>query len=122
MFRTVPRLGEVCVCTLEAWILIAVAELLGEAEVAVVVVLFFGGALGAVGIVFGNLRPRDPSAITDHWALAPSPRTLILFSRSSRDSQLAQTFTGLQGFVGFRIALDHVAKLHHSIFLLAQLD
>jgi len=53
VFRISTRFGEVCVCTLDARILIAVAELLGEAEISIVVVLFgFGGAFGAVGIVF----------------------------------------------------------------------
>jgi hypothetical protein len=61
MFRAVSRLGEVRVRALDARVLIAVAELLGEAEVPVVVVLFFRGAFGAIGIVFGNLRHSNTS-------------------------------------------------------------
>jgi hypothetical protein len=53
VFRTSARLGEVRVCALDPWVLIAVAELLGEAEVPVVMVLFsFGCAFGAVWIIF----------------------------------------------------------------------
>jgi hypothetical protein len=118
MFWAVSWLGEVCVSAFDAWVLIAVAQLSREAGIGVVIALYaFSGALGAVGIVFGNLCHSEPPMrlTTDHWPL-------ILFSRSSRDSQFAEPFAGLQGFVGFRIALDHVPKLHHSILLLAQLD
>ena len=53
MFRASTRLREVCVSALDARILVAVAELLGEAEIPVVMVLFnFDCALGAVGIIF----------------------------------------------------------------------
>jgi hypothetical protein len=48
-------LGEVGVRVFQDWILIAVTELIGEAGVAVVMVLFVvRGAFGAVGIVVRN--------------------------------------------------------------------
>jgi hypothetical protein len=52
VFRIAAGLWEVAVGVFENRILIAVAELFFEAAVAVVVVLwFFGGAFGAVGVV-----------------------------------------------------------------------
>ena len=66
MFRASTRLREVRVSALNARVLVAVAELLGEAKVAVVVVLFcFRSALGAVGIVLRNLSHGKPP-MTDH--------------------------------------------------------
>jgi hypothetical protein len=57
VLRASPRLGEVRVGTFDARVLVAVAELLGETEIAVVTMLFVvSGALGAVGVIIGNLR------------------------------------------------------------------
>ena len=57
MLGIFPRLGEVRIRSLNPRILVAMPELLGEAEVAVVVVLFFfPGVFGAVRIVLRNLR------------------------------------------------------------------
>jgi hypothetical protein len=59
VFRIAARLGEVAVGVFEKWVLVAVAELFFEAEVAVVMVLgFFGGAFGPVGVVSGDLGHR----------------------------------------------------------------
>ena len=56
MFGIASGFGEVAVGVFENGILIAVAELLFKAKVAVVVVLgFFGGAFGPVGVVSGYL-------------------------------------------------------------------
>jgi len=61
MFWAISGFGEVCVSALDARILIAVAKLLGEAEVPVVVVLFgFRRTLGAIGIIFRNLSHSEP--------------------------------------------------------------
>ena len=57
MFGVLAGLREICVCALDARVLVAVAELIGEAMVAVVVMLFIvPGAFGAVGIVIRNFR------------------------------------------------------------------
>jgi hypothetical protein len=56
VFRIAARLGEVAVGVFEKWVLVTMAELFFEAEVAVVVVLWnFNGAFGAVGVVSGYL-------------------------------------------------------------------
>ena len=55
MFRAVARLREVRIGILDLRILVAMTELLGEAQVPIVMVFFgFDGTLGAVGIVFGD--------------------------------------------------------------------
>ena len=60
MFRVPARFWKVCVGALYKGILVAMPELLGESEVAVVVVLFnFDSALGAVGIVLKNAGSQD---------------------------------------------------------------
>jgi hypothetical protein len=52
MFWAPTRLGKVCICPFDAWILIAVAELSREASVGVAVALCaFGCALAAVWII-----------------------------------------------------------------------
>jgi hypothetical protein len=52
MFRASPRLGEVRVCAFDARVLVAMAELSGEAGIGVVVALCtFGSTFGAVRIV-----------------------------------------------------------------------
>jgi|HubBroStandDraft_6_1064221.scaffolds.fasta_scaffold252283_2 hypothetical protein len=56
VFRTASGFGEIAVGVFENGILVAVAELFFEAKVAVVVVLgFFSGTFGAVGVVSGDL-------------------------------------------------------------------
>jgi hypothetical protein len=56
MFWISAGLGEIRVSTLEKRVLIAVAELLGESKVPVVLMFFaFGRTLGAVGIILRNL-------------------------------------------------------------------
>jgi len=88
-----------------------VAELAREAGIGIVVALCaFGGTLGAVGIVIGNLGH------------AKSPGGARLGARTSGNSELAEAFAGLQRFVGFGIALDDVAEFRDTVFLLAQLD
>ena len=63
MFGIVAGFGEVGVGVFEDWVLVAMAELIGESGVAVVVVLFgFSCAFGAVGIVIGNFG---------HWNIFP---------------------------------------------------
>jgi hypothetical protein len=55
MLRIPPGFGKIAVIAFYTRILIAMAELLGEANVAVVMMLFgFGRAFGAIGIVIGN--------------------------------------------------------------------
>ena len=63
MLRTFPRLREVSVGVFNARILIAVAKLLREGEIAVVLMLFFRGALGAVRIIRRNLGHIAPTRI-----------------------------------------------------------
>jgi hypothetical protein len=56
VFGIASRLGEIGVSVFQDWVLIAMAELVGEARVAVVMVLFVvGGSFGAVGIVVRNV-------------------------------------------------------------------
>jgi hypothetical protein len=53
MFRASTRFGKVCVSALDAWVLVAVAELSREAGIGVLIALYaFRGTLGAVGIIF----------------------------------------------------------------------
>ena len=116
MFRASTRLGEVRISAFDARVLVAMAELSRKPGIGIVIALCpFSSALGAVGIVLRNLVHSEPP-MTDHWPPA------TLFSRPRRDSQFAQAFPRLQGFVGFGITLDHVAEFHHSIFLLAKFD
>jgi len=110
MFWIFPRLGKVRVSALDSRILVAVPELFGKREIAVVAMLFhFGRALGTVRIVlrnlrhdccpFGNLRPR-----------------------ATGDSQLSQPLPRLQSLVGFWIPLNDMPKFRHAVLLLAQFD
>ena len=67
MFRASTRLGEVRVRALDARILVAVAELPGEAGIGILVALFaFGGTLGAVWIIFGNVGHGSLRYTTEH--------------------------------------------------------
>jgi len=63
MLRIFPRLGKVSVGIFDTRILIAVAKLLREREIAVVVMFFFRSALGAVRIIRRNLGHIAPSGI-----------------------------------------------------------
>ena len=66
MFRASTRFGKVCVSAFDAWVLVAVAELFREAGIGIVIALYaFRGALGAVGIIFRNLRHSEPP-MPDH--------------------------------------------------------
>jgi len=52
VFGIIAGLGEVGIGVFQDWVLIAVAELISECGVAVVIVFFaFDGALGAIGII-----------------------------------------------------------------------
>jgi hypothetical protein len=64
VFGTISGLGEISVGAFDERVLVAVAELLREAKVAVVMVLFgFSRSLGAVGIVFGDSIHDDYSCL-----------------------------------------------------------
>ncbi len=83
MFWVLTGLRKIRVSTLNARVLIAMTQLLGEAVVTVVAMLFVvPRALGAVGIVVRNLRHGETPDRENYWPGRVLADTPSLRSRS----------------------------------------
>lgn len=59
MFRAASGFGEIAVGVFQERVLVAMAKLIGQAGVAIVMVVFrFGCAFGTIGIVRGDFRHK----------------------------------------------------------------
>ena len=121
MLGAAAGLGEVGVSVFQDRVLIAMAELTGQAGVSVVMVLLLSVAPLARSGSLSEILVMD-KLLWNESGYKAAAAELFAGASGGRNSEFAKALAGLQSFRRTRVALDYVAELLHSVFLFAEFD